>query len=226
MQLKAITKFTLACLVTLWAVALSDVTLLAAILGMELLLLIGCRKLVSSIKLLATLAMFSLLLAGLQLLCGSSYEAAAVSALRMLTMTVIFVYLLSTTASHEFQQLFTQYFHLPAEYAFMLTSVFRFIPDFIRDSQEVREAQACRGYRASGHGIGRLVSYAALIGPLVLRAVSRSENMAMALALRGFAPKTLQGKVPLTKSDYGCFTGMAAITVVLVYCKVQQAGLF
>jgi energy-coupling factor transport system permease protein len=127
---------------------------------------------------------------------------------------------MATTKLTEFHHLFAYTLHLPAEYAFMLTSVFRFIPDLIRESQQVREAQVCRGYRTRGPGIKRLLSYGALIGPLVLRSVSRSENMALALALRGYSPHSIQEERTAGKIDYACFACLAAVTILVLYSSL------
>jgi energy-coupling factor transport system permease protein len=220
MEPRTLTKFILTCTITCWAVLLHDSLLLALLVVAELVLLASYSKLASSRKMMVSLFGFSVFLALIQLLCGASTEIAIVSALRMLAMTLIFVYLMGTTKLTEFHHLFAYTLHLPVEYAFMLTSVFRFIPDLIRESQQVREAQVCRGYRTTGPGIKRLLSYVALIGPLVLRSVSRSENMAMALALRGYSPHSIQEERAAGIIDYTFFVCMAAVTVLLLYSNL------
>lgn len=220
MEPRTITKFILTCTITCWAVLLNDLLLLSLLVVAEIVLLALYAKLASSGKLIVSLFGFSIFLALIQWAFGSSVVAAIVSALRMLAMTVIFIYLMATTKLTEFHHLFAYTLHLPAEYAFMLTSVFRFIPDLIRESQQVREAQVCRGYRTTGPGIKRLLSYVALIGPLVLRSVSRSDNMAMALALRGYSPHSIQEESTAGKIDYAFFVGLAAVTLLLIYHRL------
>jgi len=220
MEPRTITKFILTCTITLWAVLLHDPLLLVLLVVAEIVLLASYSKLVSSGKIILSLFGFSVFLALIQLVFGASMTEALVSALRMLAMTVIFVYLMATTKMAEFHHLFAYTLHLPAEYAFMLTSVFRFIPDLIRESQQVREAQVCRGYRTAGPGLKRLLSYVALIGPLVLRSVSRSENMAMALALRGFSPHNIEEERAAGPIDYAFFVCLAGVTVLLLYSNL------
>jgi len=223
MEPRTITKFIMTCTITLWAVLLNDLLPLALLVVAELVLLAGYSKLISSGKMILSLFGFSVFLALIQLAFGASLEVSLVSALRMLIMTMIFVYLMATTKLAEFHHLFAYTLHLPAEYAFMLTSVFRFIPDLIRESQQVREAQVCRGYRTSGPGLKRLFSYVALIGPLVLRSVSRSENMAMALALRGFSPQNMEVERAAGMIDYTFFIFLTAVTVLLIYSRFAAA---
>ncbi len=217
---RAITKFILTCTITCWAVLLHDPILLSLLVVAEMVLLAIYGKLAASRKVIVSLFGFAVFLALIQLVFGASAVAAIVSALRMLVMTVIFVYLMATTKLAEFHHLFAYTLHLPAEYAFMLTSVFRFIPDLIRESQQVREAQVCRGYRTAGPGIKRLLSYTALIGPLVLRSVSRSENMALALALRGYSSHSIQEERAAGKIDYVCFACLAAVTILVLYSSL------
>ena len=219
MEPHTITKFILACTITLWSVVLQNPLILALLVVAEMALLVLYSKFKSSQKMLISLVGFSIVLALIQLIFGAAREIAVLSALKMLSMTIIFVYLMGTTKLTEFHHLFVDTFHLPEEYAFMLTSVFRFVPDLIRESQQVREAQMCRGYR-SGSGVKQLISYTALIGPLVLRAVSRSENMAMALALRGYSPCSMEVEEPVGMIDYVFFAVLAVATILLIYCSL------
>ncbi|MBU2700546.1 energy-coupling factor transport system permease protein [Sporomusaceae bacterium BoRhaA] len=221
MEIRTITKFILACTVTLWSVVLQNPLLLILLVVAEVAQLAIYSKLKSSQKMVFSLFGFSIVLAIIQLVFGAAKEVAILSALKMLSMTLIFVYLMSTTKLTQFHHLFVHTFHLPAEYAFMLTSVFRFVPDLIRESREVREAQTCRGYR-TGRGVKQVISYAALIGPLVLRAVSRSESMAMALALRGFSPCSVEAEGPIGSKDYAFFAGLVAVTFFLLRASLAS----
>ena len=53
-----------------------------------------------------------------------------VSALRMLALTIIFIYLLGTVRLQDLTATKVQQLKVPYEYAFMFTADFRFIPDF------------------------------------------------------------------------------------------------
>ncbi|MDU2064870.1 MAG: energy-coupling factor transporter transmembrane component T [Sporomusaceae bacterium] len=217
MEPRIITKFCLTLAMTVWAIVLTDPLYLGGLVLAELVLLAAVGLFGDGKKVLGSLVLFALFLGALQLLCGASYALALLSGLRMLAMTFIFVYLLKTTTSSEFHQLFTETFRLAPEYAFMLTSVFRFIPDFVKESKQVREAQSCRGYQEKSSVLARLAAYGALIGPLVLRAISRSENMAMALALRGFAAKKTEKGPVLHRIDYGFFSGIVLASALIFY---------
>jgi energy-coupling factor transport system permease protein len=108
--------------------------------------------------------------------------------------------------------------HIPYEYAFLFTSALRFVPDFLAESQAVREAQTCRGYVPSRNPVKRLISYAAMVEPMVLRAISRSETMAMSLELRGFgsARRTFSQQIEFHGRDYLVLVLLAAMTAVVV----------
>ena len=62
----------------------------------------------------------------------------------------------------------------------------RFVPDFLRESKAVQEAQACRGMSLEGNWLTKIKSYMTVIQPLMLKSLSRSETMALSLELRGF----------------------------------------
>ena len=149
---------------------------------------------------------------------GASLDFSIAIALKMLVMTLIFVLLLATTRLQDLTTALTTQCKVPYEYAFMLTTALRFVPDFLAESKAVREAQACRGYHPGGNPLKRFASYLAVVQPLVLRAITRSETMAVSLELRGFgAPgRTFAGKVSLHPMDYLALAAMAAVSIWII----------
>ena len=107
---------------------------------------------------------------------------------------------------------------IPYEYAFMFTSALRFMPDFIAESHAVREAQICRGYVQSRNPLKRIVAYAALVEPMVLRAITRSDTMAMSLELRGFGStrRTFTQQIAFQTRDYLMLAFLVVVTVLLI----------
>jgi energy-coupling factor transport system permease protein len=103
-------------------------------------------------------------------------------------------------------------FHLPVEYAFMLTTALRFVPNFLEDSSVTLDAQSCRGYSNRANALQHLLSYAVVIRPLVMRAVAKSETLALSMELKGFGKNTYKNLPPekFTKWD------LLALLVVIV----------
>ena len=154
----------------------------------------------------------------IQLPFDVSMPTAIASGLKMMVMTVAFLLLFATTKLPGLTAALVKQARIPYEYAFLFTSALRFVPDFLAESQAVREAQTCRGYVPSRNPVKRLISYAALVEPMVLRAISRSETMAMSLELRGFgsAKRTFSQQIEFHGRDYLVLTLLAAMTIVVV----------
>lgn len=127
------------------------------------------------------LAVFTGLMILFQLLFGSPLEVALTGGLRMLVMTMAFLCMLAATRIQDIAQTLVDRFHLPCEYAFMLTTALRFVPNFLADSEITLDAQSCRGYSNRGNCVKRLLSYVVVIRPLVMRAVAKSETLALSM---------------------------------------------
>ena len=218
-----LTKLLFTLVVSIWSVLLSTIPALASLVMIQMVLLALGGQLRRTAKAIGVLTLFAVILTGLQYVFGSGLELAVVTGLRMISMTMVFLLLLSTTSMQHLTAALVRQCRVPNEYAFMFTAALRFVPDFLAESKAVREAQACRGYQNKGNIIARMTSYVALIEPLVLRAVSRSETMALSLALRGFGSKnrSFSTDVALGSRDYGLLAIMGIITMVLVVMKIR-----
>ena len=217
-KLAPLTKLLLTLAVTLWAMVLQTPLALSLLIAAELLALALAGKLRSTLAASTGLFVFAVLLGLMQYAFGASLDFSLAIALKMLVMTLIFVLLLATTRLQDLTTALTTQCKVPYEYAFMLTTALRFVPDFLAESKAVREAQACRGYHPGGNPLKRFASYLAVVQPLVLRAITRSETMAVSLELRGFgAPgRTFAGKVSLHPMDYLALAAMAAVSVWII----------
>jgi energy-coupling factor transport system permease protein len=216
-----LTKLILTLAVSVWSLLLHTVSGLTILVFGQLALIVMAKAFGKTYKALAALTVFAAVLAGLQYLLGSGLELSLVTGLRMISMTEVFLLLLATTRMQDLTAALVSQCRVPYEYAFMFTAALRFVPDFIAESRSVQEAQACRGYSAKGSIFRRMTSYLAIVEPLVLRAVSRSETMAMSLALRGFggASRSFTANVALGSRDYAMFAAMAAVTAGLVIVR-------
>jgi len=213
-KLAPLTKLIFTVAVSVWAMLLTSLLGLGLLAVAQILLLAAVGLLKRTYKGILSLTFFAALLVLIQYALGSNLEAAVAGGLRMIDMATVFVILLATTKMQSLTTALVSQCHVPQEYAFMFTTALRFIPDFLAESKAVREAQACRGYTGKGSIVRRFTAYLALVGPLVLRAVSRSETMALSLELRGFGAgrRSFSKDVGLRLRDYCTLAGMVAVT--------------
>lgn len=65
------------------------------------------------------------------------------------------------------------------------------------DSAITLDAQSCRGYSNRGNAFKRLYAYLAVVKPLVMRAVAKSDTLALSMELKGFGPNTYKNRRPM-----------------------------
>lgn len=214
-----LTKLLLTVFVTLWAILLQSLPALALLILGQLFVLVISKIGKTVYKGVASLFLFAGILAAMQYLFNQDIILAAVTAAKMIAMTLVFFILLATTRMQDLSAALVKQCHMPYEYAFMLTTALRFIPDFLAETKAIQEAQACRGYKMEGNVLRRILSYMAIIKPLVLKAVTKSETMALSLELRGFGNKknrSFGNNVKLKCFDYILLITMLLITSYLV----------
>jgi len=195
MRITAFTQLILVLAVTAW-VFLLPVPLVATILALELVLLLYIKHDRMTMAAIGALTVFTGMMIVLQLLFGSSLYVSLTGGLRMFVMTTAFLCLLAATKIQDIAPALVEKFHLPCEYAFMLTTALRFVPDFLADSQTTLDAQSCRGYSNRGNVLKRLYSYLAVVKPLVMRAVAKSDTLALSMELKGFGANTYKNMAP------------------------------
>lgn len=181
-----VTKIMLTAVVSLIALVLHTPYSLLGLVILELVGLALAGQLLKNGKAILMLVLFAVILGGVQLLGGGSMDSAYVTGLRMLAMTFVFILLLTTTRLQDLTAALVTQLRIPYEYAFMFTAALRFVPDFLTENKAVLEAQACRGMDLKGNIFRRLKMYLAVVQPMVLKSLARSETMALSLELRGF----------------------------------------
>ena len=144
MRISAFTQINVTVAVTAWVFIL-PVKAVATILVFELALLLSIKRDRMTMAAIGGLAVFTGLMILFQLLFGSPLEVALTGGLRMLVMTMAFLCMLAATRIQDIAQTLVDRFHLPCEYAFMLTTALRFVPNFLADSEITLDAQSCRG---------------------------------------------------------------------------------
>ena len=203
MKLNAFTWIIVTLAVTAWVFIL-PLQAVGTILVLQLVLLLYFKRSKTMLAAIGGLAVFTGMMILLQLLFGSPLNVSLFGGLRMLVMTLSFLCMLATTRIQSIAKALVDRFHLPVEYAFMLTAALRFVPNFLEDSSITLDAQSCRGYSNRGNALKRLLSYVVVIRPLVMRAVAKSETLALSMELRGFGANTYKNmpKEPLTMVDF------------------------
>ncbi|MDR3591120.1 MAG: energy-coupling factor transporter transmembrane component T [Negativicutes bacterium] len=213
-----LTKIIFTVLVSLWAMLLSTPAGLGGLVAGQLLLFAAARVPAASYKAFGSLGFFAAALVGMQYALGASLEFSLLIGLRMLAMTGSFILLFAATRIQDLTAALVKQLRVPHEYAFMFTATLRFIPDFFAEIKAVQEAQACRGYSFGGSLTKRLRNYLTIVQPLVLRAITRSETMAMSLELRGFGrgvTGSYGARIGLAGADYLALTGMVIGTAAI-----------
>jgi energy-coupling factor transport system permease protein len=207
-NLAAVTKILLAVLLSIASFLTNSVEALVIFFSLECVCLFFLKKRGTAAKAFMIMMIFSLVLYGIQILCGTAYSLSALSAMRMAIMADSIILMLLSTQTQQITAALVQQCHLSYNYAFMVTAVLRFVPDFLEESRSVREAQACRGYRSNGNPMRRMMAYMMVIKPMVFHAISRSQSMAVSLELRGFSTaqnRTFVAETHLRTVDYVVF---------------------
>ncbi len=185
-QLVPLTKIVLTLAISLAALIFVSPSALVVLVVLELIGLALMGQLVANRKTVGMLFLFAIVLGIVQYIGGGTLESAYVTGLRMLAMTFVFIMLIATTRLQDLTAAMVTQLKIPYEYAFMFTAALRFVPDFIAENKAVLEAQACRGLDMKGNIFKRTAMYLAVVQPMVLKSLSRSETMALSLELRGF----------------------------------------
>lgn len=221
-NLVPLTKIIMTFATAIWAIVLQDPTSLALLCAAELLLLLITGELFKNFKAVIMLAVFAFFLGLIEYIGGGTVNLCIVAALRMLGMTLIFIYLLGTVKLQDLTASMVQQLKVPYEYAFMFTAGLRFIPDFIEENKAVSEAQACRGLAIKGNFIKQIKRYMSVVRPLMLRSLGRSETMALSLELRGFggSHRTFMESVSPLFRDYLVMAVTAGITIFVIYGRL------
>ena len=222
-NLVPLTKILLTFGTAVWAIVLSEPTSLAALCALELLILLVSGELIKNLKALLALVIFAVMLGVIEYIGGGSVQECNVAALRMLGMTIIFIYLLGTVKLQDLTASMVRQLKVPYEYAFMFTAGLRFIPDFIAENKAVSEAQACRGLAVKGNFFKQVKRYMSIVRPLMLRSLGRSETMALSLELRGFggSKRTFMESVAPKGKDFAVMALTVLLTAFVIYGRVK-----
>ncbi len=211
-----LTKLLMALTVSVASLCTVNLYALALLTGLELLAAVIMGNSKALWKGIGALAIFAAILAIIQLAFSTPLFLSIGSAYKMFIMAVSLLILVVTTPTQAITASLVKQCHLPYDYAFMITAVLRFVPDLLKESREVREAQSCRGFHPSKNPIRRIIDYMMIIKPMVFKAISRSENMAISLALRGFSGKKKRTFMAATRLSFGDYAAMAINFIICI----------
>ena len=122
-NLVPLTKILLTLGTAVWAIVLHRPESLLYLCVLELLILLVSGELFKNIKALIMLIIFAALLGVIEKVGGGSTEESVVAALRMLGMTIIFIYLLGTVKLQDLTASMVRQLKVPYEYASSLISL-------------------------------------------------------------------------------------------------------
>lgn len=138
-------------------------------------------------------------------ICQSAYII-----MRLILMLALTIILTSTTKPMDMTYAFEWYMRplkplrFPVhEISMTLSIALRFIPTLLDETERIMKAQASRGIDFNHGGIfKRFGAIIALIIPLFVSALERSEELANAMIVRGYDPKANRSRYRLLKFSY------------------------
>ncbi|MTI79592.1 MAG: energy-coupling factor transporter transmembrane protein EcfT [Firmicutes bacterium] len=147
--------------------------------------------------------------------------------MRMAAMVLSFILFLSTTQFKDIVLSLTEKLKLPYDYVFMFMTSLRFVPTFLTEIKQVREAQACRGCRVDGGSpMVKLKAYASVAVPMVLVSLQKAERLAMAMETRGYGSgiRTCFEEQKTSKIDYIAMFVASLAVLVSIIIRIQGMG--
>lgn len=200
-QLNPLTKVLFCAAVIITSVLCSDPVLLVVLLAipMVVLLIAGMKKeMIAQMKMLSIVFAFLILITVLTVRSGDTYYVAGIPlvtadglylgviiSLRLVAMFFSFLVLVTTTKPSDLVNTLVSKLYFPIDYALMLMITMRFIPTLQIEARKIREAQAVRGFDASGiSNISRSVR--PTITPLLSNSIGRAGSLGHIIELRGY----------------------------------------
>lgn len=96
------------------------------------------------------------------------------------------------------------------EFALMMTLALRFVPILLREAERIRNAQLSRGLSLEGNLMRRIRNIVPMILPLMVAAIRRADELAVAMEARNYAGgsgRTTYRKLGFAPHDYALLAG-------------------
>ena len=127
--------------------------------------------------------------------------------LRLVVVCMPLALVLAVTRITDLTNAMVQVLHVPYQYAFILSTAIRFIPQFLEEMSGIMEAQTARGVAFDkARGLKKFSMILPLCAPLLISSVRRTDQTAVAAEVRGFRLRTRESgykKYPFTAVDLG-----------------------
>jgi energy-coupling factor transport system permease protein len=135
-------------------------------------------------------------------------------------MSLLFFVMLFTTRQSELVRGLVR-LGLPFEWGLTLAIALRYIPTFTRQVDQIRDAQAARGWQVGrGNLVGRLRGAIPVLVALIIGVLRTSDTLGMALAVRGVGsgnPRSVWQDIQFQRRDWLVLATLLAIFALLLY---------
>ncbi len=185
------------------------------------------REIPKEIKMLLPVFVFMMALTVLTVRTGAQYSISGVTiftydgglmgvdiSLRLAAMFFAFMLLVNTTRPTDLVNTLVSRLHFPMDYALMLMITLRFIPTLQIEARKIREAQAVRGFSATGMK-NLTKSIRPTVTPLLSNSLGRAGSLGHIIELRGYhsGSKIKFTDIPLHVADFA-FIGLMLVGLI------------
>ena len=239
-KMNPISKLFGALLVSIACFCTSNLVFLALVIVFDAVLAKSCNMVKQTLGLAKAVFIFSIILAillifttpsGVQLvplpwgyIGTGSLLAALTTIVRLVAAAVPLFLVLYVTKLSDITNSLVKVVHVPYKYAFMFSSVVRFIPVFMNDMSGIMEAQTARGVEFdSGSFIKKVRLMVPLCVPLLVSSVRKTNSSAIAAEVRGFNLRTHASgykDYPFAPLDIAVLVGGVLLVVVAILLRV------
>ncbi len=229
-KLNPLTKILFCAFIIITGILTGDPLILLVLLALPLagLLTSGMAKEIrDQLKMLSVIFLFLIIVTVLTVRSGTPYVASGITlftydgfmlgiviSLRLAAMFFSFMLLVNTTKPSDLVNTLVSRMYFPMDYALILMITLRFIPTLQIEARKIREAQAVRGFNATG--IKNLSkSIGPTITPLLSNSIGRAGSLGHIIELRGYhsGSKIKFTDIPLYAMDFACI-GLMLIGIV------------
>ncbi|MDR0913658.1 MAG: energy-coupling factor transporter transmembrane protein EcfT [Oscillospiraceae bacterium] len=198
-----IIKIVAAFLITAVCFITTNHFVILGILALTVCLAAFCRSGLWALRVLRSLCILSALLFVVQALCTQQGEVlfilplginvtlggvlfSALFVLRLLACALPLALVFRVTKGIDLANALHKNLHVPYKFAFAISSAMRFVPDFIDEMHEIKEAQTARGAELdSRNPFKKIRLLVPLCVPLLLSGVRKAQSAAISAELRG-----------------------------------------
>ncbi len=224
-KLNPLTKILFCAFIIITGILTGDPLILLVLLALPLIGLLSSgmiNEIRGQLKMLSVIFVFLILVTILTVRSGAPYVFGGITiftydglmlgiviSLRLAAMFFSFMMLVNTTRPSDLVNTLVSRLFFPMDYALMLMITLRFIPTLQIEARKIREAQAVRGFNATG--IKNLSkSIGPTITPLLSNSIGRAGSLGHIIELRGYhsGSKIKFTDIPLRAMDFACMVLM------------------